>query len=61
LIKNMKTLKSIVQARTAVFENYQKRVVDITKKGVKLMPIYIDDLRENKRKGFSANNLELRW
>ncbi|KAF2124677.1 hypothetical protein P153DRAFT_325969 [Dothidotthia symphoricarpi CBS 119687] len=60
LVKNGKTLKSIVQARTTIFENYQKRIIDITKREAPLAPIWIDDLRENRRKHFFQNVLELK-
>jgi hypothetical protein len=58
LITNGKTLKSIAQAKTTLFENYQKRIIDVTKNNVKI-PVYIDNLRENTRKQFYRNNLEL--
>jgi hypothetical protein len=57
---NPKTLKSIVQTRTTVFENYQKRIIDVTRQREETYRVLIDDLRENRRKGFFTNNMELK-
>ena len=59
LTKNRKTLKSIVQARTAAFEINEKREVNTTIQNIKSLPIYVDDLKENPRKNFFQNVLEL--
>jgi len=60
LIKNGKTLKSIVQAKTLVFENYQKRIYDINRQNSPLASIFIDDLKENRKKRFYENRLEFK-
>jgi hypothetical protein len=59
-VHNPKTLKSIVQTRTTIFENYQKRIIDTTKRKEETFRVPIDNLRENRRKGFFTNNLELK-
>lgn len=62
LIGNGKTLKSIAQAKTTVFENYQKRIIDVTtKKPTKPVTVYIDNLRESKNKKLLTNNIPLKW
>lgn len=58
-MKNGKTIKSIAEAKTILFENREKRSIDVENDDYQLAPIYIDDLRENKRKGFSQNRLKL--
>ncbi|KAF2707547.1 Hsp70 family protein-like protein [Pleomassaria siparia CBS 279.74] len=60
LVKNGKTLKTIVQAKTTVFENNQKRRVDTSNPRTQRVTIYIDDLRENSKKHFYQNLLELK-
>lgn len=60
LVKNGKTLKSIVQAKTTVFENNQKRKIDTSDRKAPIVQIYIDDLRENQKKRFYQNLLELK-
>ncbi|PVI00853.1 hypothetical protein DM02DRAFT_671732 [Periconia macrospinosa] len=59
LVCNGKTLKSIVQGRTALFENGQKRTFDTNNSRIPLNPIYIDNLRQNEAKHFRPNFLEL--
>jgi hypothetical protein len=59
LIKNGKTIKSIVEAKVIEFENGPKRFLDMTDRNLEMEPIYIDDLRENFALGFRANNLFL--
>ncbi|KAF2624064.1 hypothetical protein BU25DRAFT_348820 [Macroventuria anomochaeta] len=57
---NTKSLKSIVQVRTGIFENYQKRIIDTTKRKEETFRVRIENLRENRRKGFYSDNLELK-
>lgn len=59
LEKNGKTLRSIVQATVPRFENFQKRRIDITNGRAETIRVYIDDLKENRKKLFYANILEL--
>ena len=61
--RRKKTLKSIVQVLTTIFENWQKRVVDITdttKRKEDTFRVRIDNLEENRKKGFFTDNLELK-
>ncbi|KAH7385873.1 hypothetical protein BKA66DRAFT_548581 [Pyrenochaeta sp. MPI-SDFR-AT-0127] len=60
LIKNGKTLKSIVQAKTTVFENYEKRIYDINREDAPYVSIEIDDLRESSKKRFFQNRVEFK-
>ncbi|KAF2181387.1 Hsp70 family protein-like protein [Zopfia rhizophila CBS 207.26] len=60
LVKNGKTLKSIVQAKTTVFENSMKRRIDTSDRKAPRVSVYIDDLRENPKKHFYQNRLELK-
>jgi hypothetical protein len=60
LIKNGKTLKSIAQSRTSVFEGYQKKIYDISNQKAPLASIPIDDLRENPKKHFYENRMEFK-
>ncbi|CAN9285841.1 unnamed protein product [Alternaria alternata] len=59
-VHNPKTLRSIVGIRTTIFENYQKRIIDITKRKEETYIVHIENLRENQKKGFYQNNLELK-
>lgn len=59
LLGNGKTLKSIVQSRTALFENGQKRTFDVYNPRILTRPIYIDNLRQNERKHFRPNFYEI--
>ncbi|CAN9331808.1 unnamed protein product [Alternaria alternata] len=59
-VHNPKTLRSIVGIRTTIFENYQKRIIDTTKRKEETYQVHIENLRENKKKGFYRNNLELK-
>lgn len=59
LEKNGKTIRSIVEAQSIVFENKDKRMIDVVDKNAVLEPIYIDDLKENRRKGLYQNRLRL--
>jgi hypothetical protein len=59
LIKNGKTLKSIVEALSIVFENGEKRSIDTEDIYSELDPIWIDDLKENRQKGFQQNRIIL--
>lgn len=59
LIKNGKTLKSIVEAQSMIFENGEKRSIDTENKHSELDPIYIDDLKENRQKGLEQNRIVL--
>ncbi|KAH7083967.1 hypothetical protein FB567DRAFT_581428 [Paraphoma chrysanthemicola] len=55
LFNNGRTLKSIVQSRTATFENKDKRRIDITNRKTLPMAVRVDYLRENRSKGFYQN------
>ncbi|KAF2175978.1 hypothetical protein K469DRAFT_608704 [Zopfia rhizophila CBS 207.26] len=57
LVKNGKTIKSIVEAQTMVFENGEKRTIDTVDKHASLEPIYIDDVKENSQKGLYTNRV----
>ncbi|KAL1794641.1 hypothetical protein ACET3X_006457 [Alternaria dauci] len=57
---NPRSLESIVQIRTTIFENYQKRIIDTTKRREETYRVHIENLRENQKKGFYPNNLELK-
>ena len=59
LIKNGKTLKSIVKAESIHFENGQKRYIDLDERRSGPYVVYIDDLREDKTKGLKQNRLVL--
>jgi hypothetical protein len=59
LEKNGKTIRSIVEAQSIVFENRDKRTIDVVDKHAVLEPIYIDDLKENRQKGLYQNRLQL--
>ncbi|CAI6338266.1 unnamed protein product [Periconia digitata] len=59
LIKNGKTLKSIVKAESINFENGQKRLIDLDEIRSGPYVVYIDDLREDKTKGLKQNRLIL--
>ena len=59
LVKNGKTIQSIVDAKVMDFENGYKRIIDVTDKKFQVPPIEIDDLRPNLRKRFYQNQLEL--
>lgn len=60
--RKKKTLKSIVQVKTTYFENWEKRLVDVTdtKRKDETHRVQIDNLEENRRKGFYTDNLELK-
>ena len=60
LVDNKNTLKSIVEKKTVIFENYQKRVFDVTTHEVEVIPIHIEYLKANRKKGFYPNNLLLK-
>lgn len=57
LVKNGKTLKSIVEALSIIFENGEKRSIDTEDIYSELDPIYIDDLKENRQKGLEQNRI----
>lgn len=59
LIKNGKTLKSIVEAQGIIFENGEKRSIDTEDIYSEMDPIYIDDLKENRQKGLEQNRIVL--
>ncbi|KAF1949105.1 hypothetical protein CC80DRAFT_497783 [Byssothecium circinans] len=59
LVKNGKTIRSIAEAKTAEFENSQKRKIDTTRRGTTLAPIYIDDLQADPSRNFYQNRLTL--
>lgn len=59
LIKNGKTLKSIVEALSIIFENGEKRSIDTEDIYSELDPIYVDDLKENRQKGLEQNRIVL--
>jgi hypothetical protein len=52
---NGRTIKSIAQAQTSIFETYEKRIIDTTKKKDGASNIRILGLRENERKKFAPN------
>lgn len=57
LIKNGKTIKSIVEGKVIEFENGEKRLIDTANENFETEPIYIDDLRANSAKRFYQNRL----
>ena len=57
LVKNGKTIKSIVEGKVIEFENGEKRLIDTADEYFETEPIYIDDLRANSKKHFSQNRL----
>ena len=59
LVKNGKTIQSIVEGKVIEFENGEKRVIDTADEYFETDPIYIDDLRANSKKRFSQNRLGL--
>ncbi|KAJ4299563.1 hypothetical protein N0V90_004809 [Kalmusia sp. IMI 367209] len=59
LIKNGKTLKSIIEALSIIFENGEKRSIDTEDTYSELDPIYIDDLKEDRQKGLDQNRIVL--
>lgn len=60
LVRNGKTLESIVQARITFFENNQKRRIDTSDRKAPPVEIEIDNLRKNEKKRFYENGLVLR-
>ncbi|KAL1602352.1 hypothetical protein SLS60_005768 [Paraconiothyrium brasiliense] len=60
LVQNGKTLKSIIQKCATEFEDNEKRRIDIYSPMATIRPIYIDNLRENPRKHFYQNRLQLK-
>ncbi|KAH7378746.1 hypothetical protein BKA66DRAFT_610262 [Pyrenochaeta sp. MPI-SDFR-AT-0127] len=59
LIQNGMTLKSITQTTTANFENSRKRIIDVNNRDAPPESVFIGYLRENVRKNFFQNRLEL--
>lgn len=57
LVKNGKTIKSIVEGKVIEFENGEKRLIDIAIENFETDSIYIDDLRANPTKRFFQNRL----
>ena len=57
LIKNGKTIKSIVQGKVIEFENGEKRIINTTDESFEIEPVYIDDLRPNHQKRLYQNRL----
>jgi hypothetical protein len=57
LVKNGKTIKSIVEGKVIEFENGEKRNIDAANDQFETDPVYIDDLRSNPKKKFKQNRL----
>lgn len=57
LVKNGKTIKSIVEGKVVEFENGEKRLIDTVNESFETDSIYIDDLRANSTKRFTQNRL----
>ncbi|PVH99820.1 hypothetical protein DM02DRAFT_629036 [Periconia macrospinosa] len=55
LIKNGKTLATIIEGQTIMFENGEKRSFNTEDRYSELDPIYIDDLKEDRQKGLRQN------
>lgn len=58
LVKKGKTLKSIAQSRTTVFERGAKRRVNTCDRNDRRVPVHVEDLEENENKNFRANRWE---
>ncbi|KAE9377463.1 hypothetical protein N431DRAFT_329570 [Stipitochalara longipes BDJ] len=66
LVKNGKTIKSIVEGKVIDFENGEKRLIDTANEHYEPDSIWIDDLKANSAKRFSQNRLiiskrEMAW
>lgn len=59
LIKNGKTLQSIAEAHTTVFENSMKRQIDVTGRDETSIQVRIDDLKPNQDKNFHRNRMDI--
>ena len=59
LVKNGKTIKSIVEAKVIEFENGDKRLIDVKDKTWEMEPVIIDDLKPNSAMGLYLNRLEI--
>ncbi|PVH69481.1 hypothetical protein DL98DRAFT_522149 [Cadophora sp. DSE1049] len=59
LVKNGKSIKSIVEGKVIEFENGEKRLIDIADEYFEPVPVYIDDLKANSKKRFSQNRLRI--
>jgi hypothetical protein len=57
LVKNGKTIKSIVEGKVIEFENGEKRLIDTVNESFETEPIFIDDLRANPTKRFTQNRM----
>jgi hypothetical protein len=57
---NGRTIKSIVQAQTSIFENYEKRIIDTTRIHTGSTNVRIVGLRANKRRNFASNLMEMK-
>jgi hypothetical protein len=56
LEKNGKTIRSIIDKQTVQFENGNKRTIDVTLNQL-LEPIFIDDLKEDRKNYRRKNRL----
>jgi hypothetical protein len=52
-------LKSVVQKLTTAFENWEKKLVDVSGRDGDDFIVTVEGLREKVNKGFFSNNLEL--
>jgi hypothetical protein len=59
LVKNGKTIKSIIEGKVIEFENGEKRILDTCSDHFEVEPIYIDDLRPNAKRKLSQNRFEM--
>jgi hypothetical protein len=59
LVKNGKTIKSIVEGKSVEFENGEKRILDTCSEHFEIEPIYIDDLRHNPTRKLKQNRIEM--
>jgi hypothetical protein len=57
LEKNGKTIRSIIENQTIIFENEGKRIIDVVKHDATLEPVFIDDLREDPKNNQFQNRL----
>jgi hypothetical protein len=57
---NGRTIKSIVQAQTSIFENYEKRRIDTTKRQTGSSNVRIVGLRANDQRKFASNTMKMK-
>jgi hypothetical protein len=57
LVKNGKTIKSIVEGKVIEFENGEKRLIDTASEVFEAQTVWIDDLKASPSKRFIQNRL----